>query len=108
MEDERHPLDRRQRLQHHQQGDADRVGEQQLSFGLRSQMGVGVAVSAGDQVGRVALGRLLAPRLARAQHVQADARHHRRQPAAEVVDRAGIRPAEPQPGLLNRVLGLLG
>jgi hypothetical protein len=109
VEDERHPLGRRQRLQHHQQGDADRVGEQQLALGPRRQLGVGgtgVSIGARDQVGRVAVGGLLAPGLAGAQHVQADARHHGRQPAAEVIDRTAVGPAEPQPGLLNRVVRL--
>jgi hypothetical protein len=110
VQDERHPLCRRQRLQHHQQGDADRVGQQQLALGPTPQVdvgvGVGVPVAARNQIGQVAIGGLLVAGLARAQHVQADARHHRRQPAAEVVDRAAVGPAEPQPGLLNRVVRL--
>ena len=39
-----------------------------------------------DRLGHVRAQRLLAPRLARAQHVQADPRDHRGQPAAEVLD----------------------
>ena len=88
VQHERHPLGRRQRLQHHQQGHADRVWRAAPALGLRSLVGVR------GRIGRVALGRLLVPGLARAQHVQADARHTtRRQPAAEVVDRAAVRPA---------------
>ena len=76
------------------------------SSSSRSGSGVESAPAPRDQIGHVALGRLLAPGLARAQHVQADARHHRRQPAAEVVDRAAVGSAEPQPGLLNGVVRL--
>ena len=50
--------------------------------------------------------RLLAPRLARAQHVEAHARDDRRQPAAEVLDVGRVGAAEAQPRLLHRVVGL--
>ena len=45
-------------------------------------------------------------RLARAQHVEADARDDGRQPAAEVLDAARVGAAEAQPGLLHGVVGL--
>ena len=41
----------------------------------------------------------------RPQHVQADPPDDSREPAAEVVDRVGVGAAEPDPGLLDRVLG---
>ena len=44
-----------------------------------------------DRLGHVRAQRLLAPRLARAQHVEADARDDRRQPAAEVLDARSCR-----------------
>jgi hypothetical protein len=50
--------------------------------------------------------RVLAPRGARAQHVEAHARHDGRQPAAEVLDRVGIGAAQAQPRLLHRVVRL--
>ena len=50
--------------------------------------------------------RFLAARLAGAQHVEAHARDHRREPSAEVVDVVGFGAREPQPCLLHRVLGL--
>ena len=49
--------------------------------------------------------RLLAPRLARAQHVEADAGDDGGQPAAEIVDTGGLGAAEPQPGFLHGIVG---
>ena len=57
----------------------------------------------GDEL--VQVNRFLAPLLAAAQHVQADARHHRGQPAGQVVDLAHIGSAEAQPAFLHRILG---
>jgi hypothetical protein len=48
--------------------------------------------------------RLLAARLARAQHVEADARDHGGQPAAEVLHVAGLGAAHFQPRFLHGVL----
>jgi hypothetical protein len=50
--------------------------------------------------------RLLAPRSARAEHVQRHAGDDCRQPAAEVPDFARVGAAEPQPGVLDGVVGL--
>ncbi len=52
--------------------------------------------------------RLLAARIAAAQHVQAHSGHDCRQPAAEVLDLAGVGPAEPKPGLLHGIVGFGG
>ena len=60
-----------------------------------------------ERIGPLVLEGVLAPRGARAQHVQADSRDHRRQPAAEVLDPAGVRAAQPQPALLDRVIRLV-
>jgi hypothetical protein len=49
--------------------------------------------------------RLLAPWLARLQHIQGHLRDGRRQPAAQVLDIAGVGAAEPEPGFLNGILG---
>ena len=49
---------------------------------------------------------LLTPRVARTQHVQAHPGDDRGQPAAEVIDAAGVRPAQAQPGFLDGVVGL--
>ena len=86
--------------QHHQQREPDRVGQQR--FVLR----VGTVGAAHDRVGHVRVQRLLAPRAARAQHVQAHPGDDRRQPTAQVLDAAGVGAAQPQPGLLDGVLGL--
>jgi hypothetical protein len=102
VQHERQPLGRRQRLQHHQQRQPDPLGQQR--FLLR----VGLVLAADDRVGQVhgRVQRLLAPLPARAQHVQAHPRDHPGQPAAEVVDAAGVGAAEPQPALLDGVVGL--
>jgi hypothetical protein len=100
VQHERQPLGRRQRVEHHEQGEADRVGEQCLL--LR----VGVALAADDRVRHVHLEWLLAPRLAGAQNVQAHPGDHGRQPAGEVLHLGGVGPVEPQPRLLDRVIGL--
>ena len=89
-----------ERLQHDEQREPDRVGQQRLV------LGVGAVGAVDDRLGHVDAQRLLAPRVARAQHVQADARDDGRQPAAEVLDVARVGAAEPQPGLLDGVVGL--
>jgi hypothetical protein len=48
--------------------------------------------------------RFLAVRLPGAQHVEAEARDHRGQPATEIADAVRVRAMEPQPGFLHRVL----
>src|SRR4029077_7311020 len=53
-----------------------------------------------------AAGGVLAPGLAGPQHVQADPPDHGGQPCPQVIDGAGVAVAEPQPGLLHRVLRL--
>ena len=100
VQHEREPLGRRQRLEHDQQREADRVGEHRLAARDRRPP------PGRDRFWQPRVQRLLAPRLARAQHVQADARDHRRQPAAQVVDTARVGAAEPQPRFLHRVVGL--
>jgi len=96
VQHERQPLGRRQGVQHHQERQADRVGERRLVLGGGHGHRVG---------GRV--GRDFPLRGPGAQHVQADPCHHRGQPAAEVAHRAGVGAAEPQPRLLDGVVGLV-
>ena len=69
-------------------------------------LGIDGVVAEHDRVGHVRAERVLAPRLARAQHVEAHPRDDRRQPAAEVLDVAGVGAAEPDPRLLHGVVGL--
>ena len=49
---------------------------------------------------------ILPARRSRSQHVQAHARHDRRQPSPQVLDSADIRPAQSDPGFLDGVLRL--
>ena len=100
VQHERQPLGRCERLEHHEQRQPHRVGQQRLVLGL------GPVVAADDRVGHADVQRLLAPRPARAQHVEAHPRDDRRQPRAQVLDFARVRSAEPQPALLDRVVGL--
>jgi hypothetical protein len=51
--------------------------------------------------------RILVARPPRAEHVETDPGGHRRQPAAEVVDRVRVGPVEAEPRLLERVVGLV-
>jgi hypothetical protein len=44
--------------------------------------------------------------LSRPQHIQTDARHNCREPSGDVFDRTMVRAAQPQPGLLNGIIGL--
>ncbi|SLH03084.1 Uncharacterised protein [Mycobacteroides abscessus subsp. abscessus] len=49
---------------------------------------------------------LLVAGLAGAQHIQADPAHHGGQPAAEIIDIAGIGAGQPQPRLLHGIVGI--
>ena len=100
MEDEGEPFGGGQRVEHDEKGQPDRVREQCLFLGLSR------AVLADDGVGQVLLEELLAASVARAEHVQANARHDRRQPAVHVVDVVRPGPVDPQPGVLQGVVGL--
>jgi hypothetical protein len=71
-------------------------------------LGLGAVGGVDDRVGNVHVERLLAPRFARAEHVQRYACDDRGQPAAEVLDLARVGAAEPQPGVLDGVVGLAG
>jgi hypothetical protein len=99
MQDEREPLGRGQRVQHHQQRQADRVGQHRLV----ARPG---HLAADDRVGDAHAGRVLRPRRPRAQPVEADPGDDGRQPSAGVLH--VIRPGagQAQPGVLERVVGL--
>jgi hypothetical protein len=89
-----------ERLEHDQERQADRVGEQCLVLGVGALGGVD------DRVWDARVQGLLAAGLARAEHVQRDARDDRGQPRAEVLDLARLGAAETQPRVLDRVVGL--
>jgi hypothetical protein len=69
-------------------------------------LGAAPARAGRDRLRRVRSEWLLAPRLARPQHVEAHARNDRGQPSAKVVDARGIGAAESQPRFLNSVVHL--
>jgi hypothetical protein len=103
VQDERQALGGRQRLQHDEQRQTDRVGQQRLVLGVHAG-GVG-----DDRIGDADLARLerlLAAGLTGAQHVEAHSRGHRCQPAGQVVDRVGVGAVQTQPGLLDGIVGL--
>ena len=66
----------RQRLEHDEQRQADRIGKQRLVLGVEPVRAVD------DRLRHADAERLLASRPARAEHVQRDARDDGRQPAA--------------------------
>jgi hypothetical protein len=100
VQDEREPLGRFQRLEDHEQRQADGVGQERLV------LGVGAVGAVDDRLRHAHIEGFLAPRSARAQHVQRDARDHGRQPSAEVFHLVRVDPAEAQPRLLDGVVGL--
>jgi hypothetical protein len=100
VQDERDPLRGRQCVEHDEQRETDRVREQGLA------LGVGLGRRAGGRLGRIGVQGHLGPRPARLQDVQAQPRHDRGQPRLQVLDRARVRAAEPQPRLLDGVVGL--
>jgi hypothetical protein len=100
VEDERHPLRRRQLLQHDQEREADRVREQRLP--LRPA----VVLARHHRLRPVRVEGLLGVDRPRAKLVEADPRDDRGQPASDVLDAAGVRAGEPEPRLLDGVLRL--
>jgi hypothetical protein len=100
VEHERKSLGGGQGLEHHEQRETDRVGYQGLV------VGVDVAVGTDDRIGHVCVQRFLAPRPARAQHVEAHPPDDGGQPAAEVLDPAGVGTRESHPGLLDGIVRL--
>ena len=100
VQHERQPLGGGQGFEHHQQRETDRVSQQGFV------LGVGPVLATRNRVGHVRAQWFLAPRLARAEHVQADPPHDRRKPSAEVVYAVRVGPTEPQPGLLDDIVRL--
>jgi hypothetical protein len=100
VQDEREPLRRRQLLQHHEQGDPDRVGQDGFLLGILALL------PPRHRRHRRVRQLVLPPRLSGAQHVEAHTSDDGGQPAAQVLDLARVRAAEAQPRLLHRVLRL--
>jgi hypothetical protein len=99
VQHEHQPFLRLERTQHRQQGDTDQIGQ---DGGLFRR----VDVLGHDEFGKAVVEGDLVSGCTGAQHVDADAPDHRREPATEVVDGIGVLPGEPQPRFLNCVLGV--
>jgi hypothetical protein len=89
VQHEHAPLGGGEIIQHYEQRDVNRVGEQRLVLGVHPTL------ACLDRVGKTRVQVLLAPRGARAQHVQAYSRYDRRQPSSQVFDAACVGAVEP-------------
>jgi len=87
-------------LQHDQQSQADRLGDDGLAF---RAVGGGLG---DERFWEPGTGLVFAAGLACFEHVQADAPHHGGQPGPQVLDRAGVGAAQAQPVFLDGVFGL--
>jgi hypothetical protein len=85
---------------HDEQREPHRIREE------RFLLGAAPARAGRDRLRRVRGERLLAPRLAPPQHVEAHARDDRGQPSAKIVDGRGIDAVESQPRFLNGAVHL--
>jgi hypothetical protein len=83
VQDECNPLGRSQRVEHDEEGEADRIAEQ------RRMLRIDPIFAIEDWLRNVWVKGLLAPRRPRPQHVQTHAGDDRRQPSAQVLDLAG-------------------
>ena len=79
VQDESKPFGGIQCVEHDEQRETNRIGQQRLVFGIAS-----ISV-AHDRLGRILSQRLLASGGARTQHIEADTRDHCGQPAAEIL-----------------------
>jgi hypothetical protein len=94
------PLGRSQRVEDHQEREADRVGEQGFV------LGVGRVLGARGRFWQLLAERVLTPGRARAQHVQTHPCDDRLEPPAEVLDTVRAGAAEAEPGFLDGVVRL--
>ena len=101
VQHEREPFGGGQGVQHHQKRQADRVGQHRLVLRVGAARRLR-GLLPGDRC----VDRLLTPQRPRAKHVQRHPRHDRGEPPAQVLHPVGARTAEPQPGLLYRVVRL--
>jgi len=102
VQHERQPLGGTERVEDHEQGRADGIGQQRFVLGVAPGRG------ALDAVRQIPAGRFFAPGGAGPQHVERHPRDDRRQPPIEVLDGARVGPVEPDPGFLHGVVRLPG
>jgi hypothetical protein len=100
VQDERQPLARAQRVEHHEQGEADRIGQRHLLVRRRVLGGRHHQVRGFLPVGGFGAGS------AGSQQVQAEAADHGGQPARQVGDGRLVLADETHPGILDDVLGV--
>jgi hypothetical protein len=97
VQHKREPLGGTERVEHHQQRQTYRLGQKRLVFRV-------ILLKVDDGI-RDVHRELLASRCARAQHVQAHPPDDRRQPGPHVLNCRGILVANPQPRLLQGIVG---
>ncbi len=100
VEHERQPLGGRQRLEHDEKGQPDGVGHDGVALWAL------VDGAGHDRLREPAPGVVLASLLARPKHVQADPPDHDREPATQIIGASRVAPVEPDPCLLDGVVGL--
>ena len=106
VEHERQSFRRLQLLEDDEERQTDRVGE----HGVFLWLFVFTTDRANDRIGHmhgIIIEGSLPARGSRSQHVQADARHDRRQPSPQVFDTTHIRAAQSDPGFLDGVFRLV-
>lgn len=100
VQDERDAFGGTESVEDHEEREPDRVAHE------RRPLRVDRVRRTYDRVGHVRRNGLLAPRPARAQHVQTDPRDDRRQPSAQVLDTACAGAAGVDPSFLDGVVRL--
>jgi hypothetical protein len=100
VEHEGDTLGRRQRVEDDEHRQPHGIAQQGFLLGIEATF------RAHDGIRQVCLEGRFAPRRARSQHVEADARHDRRQPGPQVVDIARVGATQADPGVLDRVVRL--
>ena len=106
VEDERQPLGGREPVEDDEHRKTDRIREQRQVLGV-AHGGRRAALDArDDRVRDLDTDEVLSAGGACPQPVEAQTRDDRRQPAAEVLDRGTVGSTRPEPGVLDRVLGL--
>ena len=100
VQDEREAFGGCQGLEHDEQGDPDGIGKDDVVLGAL------VERDGHDRLRQPAPGVVLASRPARPEHVQADPADDHREPATKVIGASRVAAIEPDPCLLDGIVGL--